>query len=85
MRGAQMTTEKVFGLAPAQWVSWITATVVAAITMTFTTLTLFSTKGETKEIEARLEKRVDKLEDSFLYRLDKIDSKLDKIQDDLKK
>ena len=80
-----MNNGKVFGLDPAQWVSWISATVVAAITITVSMLTMFSTKGETKEIEQRLEKRVDKIEESFLYRLDKIDNKLDKIQDDLKK
>ena len=76
---------KVFGLDPAQWVSWISATVVAAITITVSMLTLFSTKGETKEVEQRAEKRMDKIENNFLYRFDKIDSKLDKIQDDLKK
>jgi cell division protein FtsL len=55
-----------------QWIAWTTATLIAAVTMTSFVYANFQTAKDAEKIEARIEKRLDRIEnkqDQILERI----------------
>lgn len=73
---------EVFGMNTNQWISWISATLTAGISITIFMFFTFSTKQESKELVIRvdrLELRQDKSDERIDRKLEQINTKLDNI------
>lgn len=71
------------GLTLDQWLPWLAATAVASASMSYTAAMVFQTKDDAKNELGMQNEKLKEHKDNMEKRLDRIELKIDKLQDSI--